>query len=225
MAFPAQSDHRLCSQESFERRIELTRRIEQLGIVPRQNDLQGFRIAEEDEGTEFLIERYRETVAIVMLAAAHKRKWRCNPLEHLQDDRRCWPIGKRHNRFLREIGKKGRRKNNCKKGRRSSAVAKAKQNAGGNRSDDQNLLVTIIMKDEAKDQSVLNVIQQLAAEEHRLYEHEALTDADRARLTKINVELDQCWDLLRQRQALRDAGRNPEEAHVRPPEIVENYEQ
>ena len=82
-----------------------------------------------------------------------------------------------------------------------------------------------IMKDEAEDQSVLNVIQQLAAEEHRLYEHEALTDADRARLTKINIELDQCWDLLRQRQALRDAGRNPNEAHVRPPEIVENYEQ
>jgi Protein of unknown function (DUF2630) len=42
---------------------------------------------------------------------------------------------------------------------------------------------------------------------------------------KINIELDQCWDLLRQRQALRDAGRNPDEAHVRPPEIVENYEQ
>jgi hypothetical protein len=46
-----------------------------------------------------------------------------------------------------------------------------------------------IMKDEAEDQSVLNVIQQLAAEEHRLYEHEALTDADRARLTKINIEV------------------------------------
>jgi Protein of unknown function (DUF2630) len=41
----------------------------------------------------------------------------------------------------------------------------------------------------------------------------------------IIVELDQCWDLLRQRQALQDAGRNPNEAHVRPPEIVENYEQ
>lgn len=81
------------------------------------------------------------------------------------------------------------------------------------------------MKDEAKDQSVLKVIQQLAAEEHQLYTHEALTDPDRERLAKINVELDQCWDLLRQRQALRDAGRNPDEAHVRPPEIVEGYEQ
>ena len=82
-----------------------------------------------------------------------------------------------------------------------------------------------IMKDEAEDQSVLKVIQRLAEEEHHLYQHEALTDADRARLAKINIELDQCRDLLRQRQALRDAGRNPNEAHVRPPEIVENYEQ
>ena len=81
------------------------------------------------------------------------------------------------------------------------------------------------MKDEAKDQSVFKVIQQLAAEEHQLYTHEALTDNDRERLAKINVELDQCWDLLRQRQALRDAGRNPDEARVRPPEIVEGYEQ
>jgi hypothetical protein len=81
------------------------------------------------------------------------------------------------------------------------------------------------MKDAPGDQSVLKVIQELAAEEHRLYQHEALTDADRTRLAKINLELDQCWDLLRQRQALRDAGRNPNEAQVRPPEIVENYEQ
>ena len=81
------------------------------------------------------------------------------------------------------------------------------------------------MKDEADDQSVLKVIQRLTAEEHRLFEHEARTDADRARLAKINIELDQCWDLVRQRQALREIGRNPNEAHVRPPEIVENYEQ
>ena len=81
------------------------------------------------------------------------------------------------------------------------------------------------MKEEAQDESVLKSIHQLAEEEHRLYSHEALTDADRARLATINVELDQCWDLLRQRQALRDAGRNPGEAHVRPPETVEGYEQ
>lgn len=81
------------------------------------------------------------------------------------------------------------------------------------------------MEHEAEDQSVLKSIHQLAEEEHRLYSHEALTDADRARLERINIELDQCWDLLRQRQALRDAGRSPDEAHVRPPDVVEGYEQ
>ena len=81
------------------------------------------------------------------------------------------------------------------------------------------------MEHEAQDEPVLKSIHRLAEEEHRLYSHETLTDADRARLAKINVELDQCWDLLRQRQALRDAGRNPADAHVRPPETVEGYEQ
>ena len=81
------------------------------------------------------------------------------------------------------------------------------------------------MEDETKDRSVLKHIEQLAAEEHRLFEHPRPTGADRARLAELNVELDQCWDLLRQRQALRDAGRDPNEAQVRPPEIVENYEQ
>jgi hypothetical protein len=83
----------------------------------------------------------------------------------------------------------------------------------------------IIMKDPTDDQPLLRRIQELAAEEHRLYEYPRLADGDRARLAKINVELDQCWDFLRQRQALRAAGLNPDEAHVRPPEIVENYEQ
>jgi len=48
---------------------------------------------------------------------------------------------------------------------------------------------------------------------------------DKQRLRQMEVELDQCWDLLRQRRALRDVGRNPDEATVRPPNIVENYEQ
>jgi len=81
------------------------------------------------------------------------------------------------------------------------------------------------MKDPTEDQPLLKRIQELADEEHHLFEHPRLTDTDRDRLAKINVELDQCWDFLRQRQALRAAGRNPNEAHVRPPEIVENYEQ
>jgi hypothetical protein len=82
----------------------------------------------------------------------------------------------------------------------------------------------VIMNDQ-KDQPVLNRIQSLVSEEHRLYGQGALADADRERLATINVELDQCWDLLRQRRALRETGGDPNQAHVRPPEIVEKYEQ
>ncbi|HJU04911.1 MAG TPA: DUF2630 family protein [Nitrospiraceae bacterium] len=81
------------------------------------------------------------------------------------------------------------------------------------------------MEEQAKDQTVLNHIQDLVSEEHRLYEQGALGDKDRDRLGAIQVELDQCWDLLRQRRALRVSGRDPDEARVRPPEIVEKYEQ
>jgi hypothetical protein len=79
------------------------------------------------------------------------------------------------------------------------------------------------MEDQTKDQSVLSHIQQLMSEEQRLHEQGGLADADRERLTKINVELDQCWDLLRQHRALRDAGRNPDQAEVRPANVVERY--
>ena len=81
------------------------------------------------------------------------------------------------------------------------------------------------MKEENKDQSVLKHIKDLAAEEHRLFEQEPQTKADAARLKKIQIELDQYWDLLRQRQAKRAAGQDPNKARVRPPKIVENYEQ
>jgi hypothetical protein len=81
------------------------------------------------------------------------------------------------------------------------------------------------MASENNDQPVLGHIDGLVKEEERLYAQTQLTDADRDRLTKIRVELDQCWDLLRQRRALREFGRNPDEAKVRPPKIVENYEQ
>ena len=74
------------------------------------------------------------------------------------------------------------------------------------------------------DQPVLGHIERLVAEEHRLYNQGATTEADHARLAKIQVELDQCWDLLRQRRALREFGRDAKEAHVRPPEVVEHYE-
>ena len=64
------------------------------------------------------------------------------------------------------------------------------------------------MKELTTDQSVLKHIQTLAAEEHKLFAQASLGDAEAARLKKIEVELDQCWDLLRQRQARRAAGQD-----------------
>jgi len=81
------------------------------------------------------------------------------------------------------------------------------------------------MANESKDQPVLSHIERLVKEEEPLYAHSQLTDDDRDRLAKIKVELDQCWDLLRQRRALREFGRDPDQAKVRPPKVVENYEQ
>ena len=81
------------------------------------------------------------------------------------------------------------------------------------------------MGNQVEDQPVLNHIQHLVAEEHRLHEQRAQPEADRKRLAQVQVELDQCWDLLRQRRALRDVGRDPDYAQVRPPQVVENYEQ
>lgn len=80
------------------------------------------------------------------------------------------------------------------------------------------------MEHKGPDQSVLSHIQELIEEEHRWYE-QGEKGADQRRLGEIQVQLDQCWDLLRRRRALRQAGRNPDEAHVRPPEVVEKYEQ
>lgn len=81
------------------------------------------------------------------------------------------------------------------------------------------------MEDNRADQPVLSQIQRLVTEEHQLYERGVVSDVDGARLDKLKIELDQCWDLLRQRRALRDAGRDPNEAHTRPAEVVEKYEQ
>jgi hypothetical protein len=71
-------------------------------------------------------------------------------------------------------------------------------------------------------------IEQLVAEEHELWQREAndtATEVDRERLRRIEVQLDQTWDLLRQRRALRSAGANPDLADERREEIVERYEQ
>jgi hypothetical protein len=80
------------------------------------------------------------------------------------------------------------------------------------------------MSGKTTDGAVLAHIQRLVAEEEALYGHGAPSDADRDRLKALNVALDQCWDLLRQRRALREFGHDPDEAQVRPPGVVEKYE-
>jgi hypothetical protein len=77
----------------------------------------------------------------------------------------------------------------------------------------------------ASDGSVLRHIEELVTEEHRLQAQESLSESDRVRLRSLEVELDQTWDLLRQRRALRAVGQDPDKAQVRPPDIVEKYEQ
>lgn len=81
------------------------------------------------------------------------------------------------------------------------------------------------MANNNKDQLVLSHIDELVKEEERLYAKNGLTGDDRGRLAELKVELDQCWDLLRQRWALREFGNDPDKAKVRPAKIVENYEQ
>jgi hypothetical protein len=78
------------------------------------------------------------------------------------------------------------------------------------------------------DAQVHERIEQLVAEEQELYERGAgggLDEGEHNRLESIRVSLDQLWDLLRQRRALREAGYDPEAARVRDPEVVERYEQ
>lgn len=78
------------------------------------------------------------------------------------------------------------------------------------------------------DREITKHINQLVDEEHRLEEShlgKALSSDETNRLTSIGVELDQCWDLLRQRRARRAAGQNPNEADVRATRTVEGYQQ
>jgi len=75
------------------------------------------------------------------------------------------------------------------------------------------------------DRPVLGHIQELVDEEHRLYGKTTLTEDDRHRLDQVKIELDRCWDLLRQRRALREFGDDPGAARLRPAKTVEDYEQ
>jgi hypothetical protein len=79
----------------------------------------------------------------------------------------------------------------------------------------------------ASDPGIHEQISALVHEEKRLRDmlqsHEIEPDEEQARLRDIAIQLDQCWDLLRQRDALRDSGGNPDSAAVRPPSEVEGY--
>lgn len=83
--------------------------------------------------------------------------------------------------------------------------------------------------DDRKDanQKILDNINSLVGEERELRERSTrqlgLDDAERARLKAVEVQLDQCWDLLRQRRAKSEFGEDPGEARVRPADEVENY--
>jgi hypothetical protein len=71
-------------------------------------------------------------------------------------------------------------------------------------------------------------IEQMVAEEHELWQRESAgegTDSDRQRLDELKVQLDRCWDLLRQRRALGEAGLDPDAASERSADVVERYQQ
>ncbi len=78
------------------------------------------------------------------------------------------------------------------------------------------------------DKTIQQHIEELVNEEHHLLQHgdsHTLTEDDRNRLETVQVQLDRYYDLLRQRRARRDAGQDPDIAHMRSAETVEHYEQ
>ena len=78
-----------------------------------------------------------------------------------------------------------------------------------------------------EDKDVIDQINQLAHEEHELFQKEShgdISEKERDRLKSLGVSLDQCWDLLHQRRARRNAGLDPSEARIRDAGTVEGYE-
>ncbi|CAL9383159.1 DUF2630 domain-containing protein [Streptomyces sp. DH-12] len=79
-----------------------------------------------------------------------------------------------------------------------------------------------------KNPEILHRISEMADEERRLRDSFATRGfggpAERSRLGELERELDQCWDLLRQRRAKTEFGQDPDEAHTRPQSVIEGYE-
>jgi hypothetical protein len=78
-----------------------------------------------------------------------------------------------------------------------------------------------------KDRDILDDVNKLVAEEQelraKLQHHEIDETEEHRRLRAVEVQLDQCWDLLRQRRAFRETGQDPGQAGVRPEGTVEGY--
>jgi hypothetical protein len=78
------------------------------------------------------------------------------------------------------------------------------------------------------DVEIVRRIRELSDEEHALetaHAGKGLSDDELRRLRAAEIALDQCWDLLRQRRARRDAGQDPDTATVRSERVVEGYQQ
>jgi len=85
----------------------------------------------------------------------------------------------------------------------------------------------VLYADIMDDRQILDRIDELVKEEESLlgrHENEGLSKEEHARLAELKVQLDEAWDFLRQRRALRQYGFDPEDASLRGPDTVENYE-
>ena len=80
------------------------------------------------------------------------------------------------------------------------------------------------MSDGSAGRVLLDEIERLVADEHRLSRTGLADLGDRQQLRRIEVQLDQCWERLRQRRALQDSGRDPNQVRLRPAPIVDNYQ-
>ncbi|MYS88005.1 DUF2630 family protein [Embleya scabrispora] len=81
------------------------------------------------------------------------------------------------------------------------------------------------MDDKQIRERITDMVEQERALREQLAQGSISSGEEHSRLAEVEAELDQCWDLLRQRQALRDAGADPASAAARPVREVEGYEQ
>lgn len=78
---------------------------------------------------------------------------------------------------------------------------------------------------ELREKDILGYIKEITDEEQKLFTKGNLTNEEKSRLDALKIELDQYWDLLRQRRAKKEFGQNPDDIKLRGPGTVENYEQ